>query len=249
MEFKKRSDVDKLIKENKSIGGGSQGECYVDRKRENVYKIYYNFLDPTEYDIPPEEREILQFKNIKNNLVKFPQDIITLNGIIIGDISKYAKGTNLDSLNPLTVDLNHLIKLCMLAIKEIELLSRQRVVFYDVLYNTLLGDSIYIVDTKDYSWSLLPYEQTLRDNIKQFNLAILCFLIDDLFEDIIEKNNLLKEMYRTKGLDISIIDFIIELKKYLSEVLGKELNTLGEARSLVNKKHRETFYKRSIILY
>ena len=249
MEFKTRKEVEEFIEKSKYIGGGSQGECYVDSQRENVYKIYYNFLDPIEEDTPIEASEILQFQDINSGLVMFPKDIIAINGDIIGDISKYARGKNLDTLNPLLVDLNHLIKLCRLAIKEIELLSRKRVILYDVVFNTLLGDNLYIVDTKDYSWSLESYEETLKNNIKQFNLSILWFLIDDLFESIIEKNKLLREMYKTEGLDISVIDFIIELKNYLSEILGREISTLGDARSLMNKNHRRTFYKRSLVLY
>ena len=98
---------------------------------------------------------------LKKTLINFlKKDIIAINGDIIGDISKYARGKNLDTLNPLLVDLNHLIKLCRLAIKEIELLSRKRVILYDVVFNTLLGDNLYIVDTKDYSWSLESYEET-----------------------------------------------------------------------------------------
>ncbi len=55
-------------------------------------------------------------------------------------------------------------------------------------------------------------------------------------------------MYKSLGYGISIIEFIKELKKYLSELVGKEIKTLEEARHLVDKEESETPYIRLLEL-
>ena len=247
MEFISKASVDKFMKKNKNIGFGQEGECFVDSKRELVYKFYNSFLDSIEDENPSKER-ILAFKDVKTELVMFPQDIIVLENRIIGDVTKYANGKNLYKTNPFSVDLNRLIRLCEIAIKEIELLAKQGVQCYDVLYNILLGDKLYLIDGKDYIWSKYGYTETLSSNMRQFNLSIMYFLVAKLFEEVISKNKILEDMFKTEGRDITITEFIIELKNYLSELVGKEIKTLEEARSLVDKKKSETPYIRLLEL-
>ena len=62
--------------------------------------------------------------------------------------------------------------------------------------------------------------------------GIMYFLVDGLFDGIVSQNAKLKEMYDLKGRDISILEFTVELKKYLSEILGHEITYLREARDL-----------------
>lgn len=116
------------------------------------------------------------------------------------------------------------------------------------LHNLLLGRKLYLIDTFDYTWSELSYDENLLYNEYQFNLSIMYFLISNLFEEIVETSNVLQEMYATEGRGISIIEFINELKNYLSKVLGKEITRLGEARILRNKEQYDTMYKRTIEL-
>lgn len=248
MEFKTRKEVYDFLKKCTYIDEGSQGKCYVDRNKKLVYKVYFNFFDPIEEDLILREDEVLRFKNVKSSLVSFPKDIITLNGLIIGDITKYINATNLCKLDPFRISLSRLIRLCELAIKEIELLSRQNVKTDDVSHNILLGRKLYLIDTYDYTWSESSYDETLLHNEYQFNLSIMYFLISNLFEEIVATSNILQEMYATEGKGISIIEFINELKNYLSKVLGKEVTRLGQARVLRNKKQYYTIYKRSIKL-
>lgn len=248
MEFKTHKDVEEFINGNKFLGDGSQGKCYVDKRRELVYKFYFNYFDPIEDDDPIDKEEILRFSHINSDLVMFSKDIILFQGEIIGDISKYAKGTNLIETNPFAVNLNWLIKLCEIALKDLELITEANVEIYDTVYNTLLGDRLYLIDAKDYTWSKRSYNETLAINTARFNEGIMYFLVSGLFEEVIRRNKVLKEMYRTKGNNISIIDFIIELKQYLSELLGTEIEELESAKSLLNKKRVRSNYKRTIEL-
>lgn len=193
------------------------------------------------------KEDILKFSHIKNDLIIFPLDVISLNEEVIGEISRYVKGRNLYQLNPLTVNLDRLIKLCELALKELTLITRENVTIYDTVYNTLLGEQLYLIDTTEYTWSKEPFTENLKANIKGFNISIMLFLISGIFDEVISSNKILNEMYQTKGEDISIIEFIKELKKYLSEILGIEVKTLASARMLHNKQRVRTIYKREIV--
>lgn len=249
MEFKTREDVYHFLKNNCTyIDGGSQGECYVDRERKLVYKLYFSFLDPIEGDSFLDKSEVLAFSDIESDLCIFPKDVITLKKVVIGDITDYVNAKNLYKINPLLININRLIKLCELALKEVELLARKNIKMFDVLYNIMLGDKLYIVDTLEYSRSQREYPNVLSFNLAQFNLSIMYFLISGIFEEVIKYNYILQGMYKSLGHDISIIDFIKELKRYLSELVGREITILGEASEFKNKKPVDTIYVRLLEL-
>lgn len=244
MEFKTREDVYNFLKRCTYIDEGSQGKCYVDRERKFVYKLYFSFLDPLEGDIKFDKSEVLTFSDIKSDLCIFPKDVITLGEEVIGDITQYVDAKNLYKINPLFVNINHLIKLCELALKEVEFLSCKNIKMFDVLYNIMLGKKLYIVDALEYSRSEEEYNKVLSFNLAQFNLSIIYFLVSDIFEEVIKYNRILQAMYNSLGYDISVIEFIKELKNYLSELVGSEITTLEEASRFKNKKPSDTIYMR-----
>ena len=248
MEFKTREEVYEFLKKCTYLDEGSQGKCYVDKEKQLVYKLYFSFLDPFDEDIILEESDILAFKDIKTDMIIFPKDIIKLNGVVIGDITRYVDAQNLYKINPLRVDINWLLSLCELALKEIEYISKEHIKIFDMLYNIMLGNKFYIVDTLEYSKSQEDYAKILLTNLSQFNLSIVFFLVSGIFEEVIKDNHFLNSMYKSLGYGISIIEFIKELKKYLSELVGKEIKTLEEARHLVDKKKSETPYIRLLEL-
>lgn len=155
---------------------------------------------------------------------------------------------NLYKINPLFININRLIQLCELALKEIELLSRKSIQMYDTLYNVMLGDRFYIVDTLEYSRSWEEYSKVLSINLAQFNLSIIYFLISGIFEEVIKNNQILQGLYSSLGHEISIVEFIEELKKYLSELVGKEIITLAEASKFKDKETTGTIYMRLLEL-
>jgi len=248
MEFKTREDAYALMKRCKYLDGGSQGKCYVDRRKGLVYKFYQSFLDPIDDNSFFTEEEVLAFKHIKSDMFVFPYDVMKQGSEVIGDISIYKDAINLYKLNPLTVDLNRLLSLCEIAIKEVELITRQSVNCYDMLYNIMLGDRLYVVDSLDDSLRERDYNELLLDNMEQFNVSIIDFLISNLFENVIKENRILQEMCDSKCVDTSITIFITELKKYLSELVGREITFLNEAIRYRNKEEIETDYKRLILI-
>lgn len=230
MNFNSRWEVMNFIGTLIPLAGGSQGVCYVDKNFKKVYKFYYSYLEFDE--ILYTKEEILKFYNIKSSTFLFPKEVILLNNNVIGDVTPYRHARNLCNLNPLNIRLDRLMKLLVIALKEIEYISRKQVNTFDVMYNTLLGNKLYIVDTLEYSINDRDYEAILSDNMKYFNLGIMYFLVDGLFDGVVSQNTKLKEMYDLRGRDISILEFIIELKKYLERILGHEITYLRDAKDL-----------------
>ena len=84
----------------------------------------------------------------------------------------------------------------------------------------------------------------LKRNVDTFNESIMIFLVDNYFDEFVQSNKKLLEMY--KGKDINLVDFITLFYKLLSENIGKDIITLNDAKSLVNKKYYEPNFIRSI---
>lgn len=122
---------------------------------------------------------------------------------------RYVKATNLYLLNLLTINIESFLKLIIIALKDFEYLTRKGVCIYDIMYNIMLGDNLYIIDTVEYTRRNMPYEVLKKHNLKGFTLEILYFLIDDYFDEFISTNPELNAFYQAKP-NISIIDFIIK---------------------------------------
>lgn len=234
MNFSSITEAKKTLSKLKSLGIGAQGESFYNPSTNEVYKIFHDYDLPEDY-IEWSKDEILQFSEIQNQTYLFPKEIITLNSITIGYITKYVKGTDLCNLSPFTIDLNFLMEAIEEALKDVYIISSKGVYTYDVMYNIMLGKRIYIIDSLDYSLRDIDRKELHRHNLHFFNMSILEFLVNNYFEEIISKNKLLNEMYNSNGLDISIIEFIQCLKNYLSELIGEEITNLGEAKKLTNK--------------
>jgi len=72
----------------------------------------------------------------------------------------------------------------------------------------------------------------------------MTFLVDNYFDEFVQNNKELLEMY--KGKDINLLDFLTLFDKLLSENVDKDIITLNDAKSLVNKKCYEPNFIRSI---
>ena len=103
----------------------------------------------------------------------------------------------------------------------------------------MLGEKISVVDSLDYSRVVFDTLQIYKNNIYNFNMGFMYFLVDNIFDEIVKSNKLLNEMYLTKGKDISIVEFIKAFKYYLSELVGMEVINLGMARMYANKRRKE----------
>ncbi len=232
MEFKSRRDLLLKTLVLKEIGRGSQGICFLDKNNSSVYKIFYQFLDNykvKEYSYS----EIMQFSNIKNNTYIFPKDVIKVENEIVGYIEPYVNSKDLTKVDPLKVSLDKLINCINNVYSDIETISENGVLTYDVMYNTLYKNKFNVIDSDEYVIRDIDPSCLFDLNKERFNYTIYIFLIDGYFEEFVNSYRELKSMYKDKSTDVVI--FIELLRKYLSEYIGDEVNKLNDAKDCMNK--------------
>jgi len=243
MEFKSRRDLLLKTLVLKQIGAGSQGICYLDSSNKLVYKIYHDFL--CGYECQYNYHDIMQFKNIDNKTFVFPKEIIEIDNKVVGYIENYVSSKELTSVNPFKVSLDKLINCINKVYSDIETISENGVLTYDVMYNILYGNKFSIIDTDDYVIRDIDPTELFNTNKKRFDYVIYNFLIDNYFEEFVNSYRILKNMYKDKTTDIVI--FIETFRYYLSEYVGYKVNKLGDAKECLNKvKVLEPNYIRDI---
>ena len=229
MVFHTREEIECFMHSLVYLGQGSQGVCYKDRQSKVVYKFYHSYFE-NDFEGVYGKEEIEKFKNIKSSTFVFPKDVMMLNDQVIGDITPYKKAKNLYQVNPFNINLDRFIKLVALAVKDIEELSKKGIQSYDVMYNILWGYQLYIIDTLEYSFRDQDWRWIWQRNLSYFNLEIMYFLVDGIFGDVINHYSKLRDMYESKGREINIVAFIMELKNCMSKMLGHEITYLKEAK-------------------
>lgn len=245
MKFNNNLLFDNYLKECKELGFGSQGIVYLDKEKQLAIKVYHQYFDKYEDDYIWKKEDILKFNGFQNNTYIFPIEVLSVNDEIIGEISKYVKGTNLDKINPLTINIDSFINAVNNCLNDIKKISEHQIISYDTAYNTMYnGKGIHIIDTTEYSITDLPPDKILKTNQDNFNITIMNFLIDSYFDEFIESNKLLKEMYMSKN--INILDFLNIYKTKLSETIGYEIKEMKEATTCLNKKTRKPKYIRTL---
>ena len=232
MEFKSKKDLLLKIKFLKEIGRGSQGICCLDKNNSLVYKIFYQFLDNSVIE-KYSYSEIMQFSNIKNNTYVFPKDVLTVDNDIVGYIENYVSSKELTSVNPIKVSLDKLINCINKVYSDIETISENGVLTYDVMYNILYKDKFNIIDSDEYVIRDNDPSYLFDLNKERFNYAIYNFLVDNYFDEFIRNYKILNNMYKYKEADVTV--FIELLRKNLSEYIGFEVNKLGDAKECINK--------------
>lgn len=237
IRFSSVSEVEKFLISLELMGMGSQGTVYKSKNGKYAYKIFHDFEEEDFNDWTQEE--ILKFSDVKNDTYIFPIDTIMLKDTAIGYITEAIVGKDLCNVNPFMVDLNFLVYAIEKALFDVQKISEGHVWTYDVMYNIMLGKNIYVVDSLEYSrlWAI-PSKEIYEHNIYTYNMGFMYFLVDDYFDDVVNSNKILREMYMTKGKGISIIEFIETFKKYLSELVGREVTCLDMARKYVNKRRK-----------
>lgn len=240
MKFRSEEELQGFINNLQYLNMGSQGTCYLRNKK--VFKIFHRDLDDDEdYIIEHDKNEILRFSNIDNKTFIWPKDVIELNNEVIGYVSDYVDAKNLYKINPLNINLNRFIKNIKEAKKDIKIISNNGIVTYDMMYNTLYGRRFYCIDQDEYSFSEKDPKLIEQDNNNNFDIELYYFLIDNYFDNIIKNNKELSELYKYKKEDILV--FIELLKKYLSELVGKDITALKDAKKYVIKSNRCTYQR------
>lgn len=237
--MKVNSNFGKYLDTLKYLGSGSQGVCFLDVNNKRVIKVFHSYFDDELDNIKKED--IMRFSNIFNSTFMWPKDVIELDNNIIGYVMNYSKKKNLYKINPLNVSLNSLINAIYKVYSDIYLLTDKNVVIYDIMYNILYSNgSFKVIDTMDYGYGVTDYSQ----NRVGFDHEVMCFLVDNYFDNFVEQDKLLNNMYLSR--DVSSLEFLIEFRKKLSEYNGKEINYLRDVKRLV-KSNNKTLYSRDLL--
>lgn len=247
MEFQNKEIMKIILNNLKSIGQGAQGICYHNEKTNEVYKIFHQALANKNDDdfINYTKEELLRFSNIKNKTFMWAKDTINVEDEIVGYITNYIKAKSLYEINPLKINLNKFSSCINLARKDIKIISDSGVKTYDLMYNILYGNRFYVTDFDEFNYSDLDSKVLEETNKRNFDYELYYFLIEGYFDEFIKQHKILNKMYEEKQEDILI--FIELLKKYLSEYIGKEVNSLNEAKKCLNKvKQIDYVYQRNI---
>lgn len=240
MKFINREHLDTFLKNLKVLGSGSQGICYLDKNNKIVYKIFMDYYD--EEEAMYTENDILKFSNVKNNTFIWPNDVIKVGNSIVGYTMPYKRSKSLYQVNPLLVNLDSLDKAFVNIEEDIKKLTDNGIRIYDLRYNTLYNNGkIYVIDTLDYSYRNVTY----NENREAFDLELMLFLVDTYFDDFVNNDKLLKEMYM--GFEVRGVDFLRAFRNKLSTYMGKDIKKLQSAKSLIKSNNSNSIYKREII--
>lgn len=233
------------LKYLKLLGFGSEGTAYYDKNKKAVLKVFHDcFTDEfREYEAIP-KGELLKFSEVANKTFIFPQEEIIYDDYVIGYITSYQKGKTIDGIDPLRINLQDFIDSAIKVDDDIKILSENKILTFDVVYNTMYGGKkIGIIDPTGYGFSEDSYEKILSANRKNFNSGIILFLIDSYFDEFVEDNMVLNELYNDKTQNIKY--FLTFFKKYLCEYVGSDITKLQEAKKAMNKKKHKVLFERS----
>ena len=188
------------------------------------------------------ENDIFKFSNVKNNTFIWPNDVIKVDNSIVGYTMPYKRSKSLYQVNPLLVNLDSLDKAFVNIEEDIKKLTDNGIRIYDLRYNTLYNNGkIYVIDTLDYSYRNVTY----NENREAFDLELMLFLVDTYFDDFVNNDKLLKEMYM--GFEVRGVDFLRVFRNKLSTYMGKDIKKLQSAKSLIKSNNSNSIYKREII--
>ncbi len=245
MVVRDKKDFLFYLRSLKLLGVGSEGIAYYDKKKKIVLKVFHDCFSEEfrEYGTIA-KGELLKFSKIDNKTFIFPQEEIIYNDYVIGYITCYKKGKTIDDINPLRINLQEFIDSAINADDDIKILSENNILTFDVLYNTMYGaKKIGVIDPTEYCFSDYSYEKLLDVNRKNFNSGIMLFLIDSYFDEFVEGNKELNELYNDKKQNIKY--FLTAFKEYLCEYVGSDITKLQEAKKAMNKeKHKVLFERR-----
>lgn len=231
-----------------SIGVGGQAECFLGPDN-RVYKVFHN-SDICSDESPYSEDFLLRFKGLDNNTFIFADDVINVNGKIVGYISKFIPGKNLSDRDPLRIDLDSLEDNILKARNDIIDISSKDIVLNDVCLNLMIRDdnSFFVKDFDEFSHNIGIYDnKTLIDkNRRKFDKELYLFLVDDFFDEFVNQYKDLKELY--KDSTVNVLYFLKLFRKHLSERTGFQIKNLMEASDYLNDNcDKKPYYHRSFL--
>ncbi len=229
VSFNNKNNFDLYLKRLFFLGMGSQGICYLDKKNKIVYKIFHGYFDDEDEGYTADD--ILKFSGIRNNTFIWPSDVVYANGRIIGYTMPYVSSVNLCNTDLLSTNLNLLEKAIDKSYCDIEILTKNNVCLYDVMYNILYSNGkINVIDSMEYNFG----NASLKENMAAFDAEIRYFLVDNYFDEFVNNDILLREMYHDKK-NVTSLEFLRIFRNKLSEYIGTDIDKLEKAKKLVMK--------------
>lgn len=229
VSFNNKNNFDLYLKRLFFLGMGSQGICYLDKKNKIVYKIFHGYFDDEDEGYTADD--ILKFSGIRNNTFIWPSDVVYANGRIIGYTMPYVSSVNLCDTDLLSTNLNLLEKAIDKSYCDIEILTKNNVCLYDVMYNILYSNGkINVIDSMEYNFG----NASLKENMAAFDAEIRYFLVDNYFDEFVNNDILLREMYHDKKI-VTSLEFLRMFRNKLSEYIGTDIDKLEKAKKLVMK--------------
>lgn len=229
VSFNNKNNFDLYLKRLFFLGMGSQGICYLDKKNKIVYKIFHGYFDDEDEGYTADD--ILKFSGIRNNTFIWPNDVVYANGRIIGYTMPYVSSVNLCNTDLLSTNLNLLEKAIDKSYCDIEILTKNNVCLYDVVYNILYSNGkINVIDSMEYNFG----NASLKENMAAFDAEIRYFLVDNYFDEFVNNDILLREMYHDKK-NVTSLEFLRMFRNKLSEYIGTDIDKLEKAKKLVMK--------------
>lgn len=229
VSFNNKNNFDLYLKRLFFLGMGSQGICYLDKKNKIVYKIFHGYFDDEDEGYTADD--ILKFSGIRNNTFIWPSDVVYANGRIIGYTMPYVSSVNLCDTDLLSTNLNLLEKAIDKSYCDIEILTKNNVCLYDVMYNILYSNGkINVIDSMEYNFG----NASLKENMVAFDAEIRYFLVDNYFDEFVNNDILLREMYHDKK-NVTSLEFLRMFRNKLSEYIGTDIDKLEKAKKLVMK--------------
>lgn len=229
VSFNNKNNFDLYLKRLFFLGMGSQGICYLDKKNKVVYKIFHGYFDDEDEGYTADD--ILKFSGIRNNTFIWPSDVVYANGRIIGYPMPYVSSVNLCDTDLLSTNLNLLEKAIDKSYCDIEILTKNNVCLYDVMYNILYSNGkINVIDSMEYNFG----NASLKENMAAFDAEIRYFLVDNYFDEFVNNDILLREMYHDKK-NVTSLEFLRMFRNKLSEYIGTDIDKLEKAKKLVMK--------------
>lgn len=229
VSFNNKNNFELYLKRLFFLGMGSQGICYLDKKNKIVYKIFHGYFDDEDEGYTADD--ILKFSGIRNNTFIWPSDVVYANGRIIGYTMPYVSSVNLCDTDLLSTNLNLLEKAIDKSYCDIEILTKNNVCLYDVMYNILYSNGkINVIDSMEYNFG----NASLKENMAAFDAEIRYFLVDNYFDEFVNNDILLREMYHDKK-NVTSLEFLRMFRNKLSEYIGTDIDKLEKAKKLVMK--------------
>ena len=229
VSFNNKNNFDLYLKRLFFLGMGSQGMCFLDKKNKIVYKIFHGYFDDEDEGYTADD--ILKFSGIRNNTFIWPSDVVYANGRIIGYTMPYVSSVNLCNTDLLSTNLNLLEKAIDKSYCDIEILTKNNVCLYDVMYNILYSNGkINVIDSMEYNFG----NASLKENMAAFDAEIRYFLVDNYFDEFVNNDILLREMYHDKK-NVTSLEFLRMFRNKLSEYIGTDIDKLEKAKKLVMK--------------